>query len=245
MYMPGLRRTGSRPSRIWIWSAEYGAGAGRDPADAVSRRARAASVGGSEVGSSGSLWGRSGRAMSVIGDCSGCDVSCGCRAKVETARLFSADSLKSAVPDAPILPARRPLSLSCDAVRCTSISRGEGSTWSRTMRGTGSRGVPPKARLQADAGAQRGADRTLRLWSARHGISCHTGTGSACRNIGPHGCTSISGSSTTASCLSWAVPRGPSLDPAEEAPCGADRGPPHRLRRVRGGHPLRRTAPAP
>ena len=45
---------------------------------------------------------------------------------------------------------------------------------------------------------------------------------------------------------SWAVPKGPSLRPRGQAPGHADRGPPARIRRLRGRHPRRaNTAAAP
>ena len=44
--------------------------------------------------------------------------------------------------------------------------------------------------------------------------------------------------------LSWAVPKGPSLDPTDQAAGDARRGSPDRLRRVRGRDSRRATAPA-
>ena len=54
------------------------------------------------------------------------------------------------------------------------------------------------------------------------------------------GCTTTCASRSTACWSSWAVPKGPTLDPQRAAPGRARRGPPDRVPRLRGRHPAGR-----
>ena len=91
-----------------------------------------------------------------------------------------------------------------------------------------SRHVPVEARLHAHAGAvRRPAAPAARRPRA----------GSWCSATAPGGSTTTSGSRSTACWSSWAVPKGPTLDPAVTAAGGARRGPSDRVLRLRGRDP--------